>query len=148
MRRPIRWLVSSTAVLLVACGGGGGDAGDSPEASGMLRKVRSASELEASLKSSLPSLLTVAQPVPAGPGDVSVTGGYTGTYTAEAGVDEFDRVRYDGRYLFVGPSAWSNLQAERVIRILETQPLSGTATQVGSISIGVNTQLHGLYVAD
>ena len=61
----------------------------------MLRKVRSAVELEDSLKTSIPQGVVLGQPLPA----VTATGAgadYTGTYTAEAGVDEFDYARYDG----------------------------------------------------
>ena len=157
MRRAIHWLVFSTAVLLffgssmlAGCGGtGDGESGDTPEVSGMLRKVRSASELETSLKSSLPAVLTVAQPVPTVP---SAGGGgatdYTGTYTAEAGVDEFDHVRYDGTHLYVGPFAWANTQVARTIRILRTHPSSGTATQVSSIPVDAHFHLHGFYVAN
>ena len=157
MRRPINRVVFSTAILLffgssmlAGCGGAGdGDGGDTPEVSGMLRKVRSASELENSLKSSLPAMLAVAQPLPA----VPAAGGagaldYTGTYTAEAGVDEFDHVRYDGTHLYVGPFAWADAQAARAIRILRTDPAAGTATQVGSIPVDANLQLHGFYVAN
>ena len=115
----------------------------------MLRKVSSATELEHSLKSSLPAVLAAAQPLPAGPADAgSGAGGFKGVYTAEAGVDEFDPVGYDGTHLYVGPTAWSNPQAARAVRILRTHPGAGTATQVSSIPVEARTHLHGLYVAD
>lgn len=153
MHRSTHWLVFATAILLAACGGGGDDGSDfqSPEASGMLRKVRSAAELEASLKSSLPAVLATQVPLPTLPTVGGAGAGaldYTSTYTAEAGVDEFDHVRYDGSHLYVGPFAWSDTQVARVIRVLRTNPAAGTATQVSSIPIDANMQVHGFYVAD
>jgi len=159
MRRPINWVVFSISVLflvagtlLSGCGGTGTEdetGGDTPEVSGMLRKVRSASELETSLKSSLPAVLAIAQPLPAAPtvGGSGATN-YTGTYTAEAGVDEFDHVRYDGTHLYVGPDSSADTQVAREIRILQTTPAAGTARQVSAIPIEARQQVHGFYVSD
>src|SRR5262245_36019522 len=110
MRRPTSKLVLSIAfpailasLMLAGCGGGDSPEGsiEQPEISGMLRKVRTASELENSLKSSLPAALALAPPPAPGNADVAI-GGVSATYTAEAGVDEYDHVRYDGNYLYVG----------------------------------------------
>jgi uncharacterized secreted protein with C-terminal beta-propeller domain len=156
MRRPINWLVFSIALsflfanLLVAgCGGGGEAGGDTvpPPASGMLRKAQSANELEESLKSSLMDVL-IAGP-PSGPMVTAAgAGDFSGTYTAEAGVDEFDYARYDGSYLYVAPSRFSDASAARTLRILRTEPASGDALEVSSIPIDANQQVLGIYVAN
>jgi uncharacterized secreted protein with C-terminal beta-propeller domain len=158
MRRPVARFAFAAAMppllafLMVAgCGGGGDDEEggiEQPEVSGMLRKVRSASELEDSLKSSLPEVASPAA-IPPG-GGVTAAGDYnfSGTYTAEAGVDEFDYARYDGSHLYVAPTPWANTQVPRAIRILRTDPAGGTATQVSSIPIEGNQQVQGLYVAN
>jgi uncharacterized secreted protein with C-terminal beta-propeller domain len=158
MRRPINWLVISLAIsllfanLMIAGCGGGGDGGDEavdpPAVTGMLRKVRSADELENSLKASLPE---VASPLALPPGGVTTTGGaagFSGTYTAEAGVDEFDYARYDGTHLYVAPTEWASTQVARAVRILRTDPAGGTAAEVSSIPIEGNQQVQGLYVAN
>ena len=120
-----------------------------PPVSGMLRKVRSAAELENSLKSSLPEVIARRRfrsgPVTTASGG---SGDFSSTYTAEAGVDEFDYARYDGTHLYVAPTPWSDTQVARAIRILRTDPASGTATQVSSIPIEGDQQVQGLYVAD
>ena len=74
MRRPLNWfVVLLSAVFLIGgmalsgCSSGGGgpdDIGDDPAATGMLRQVRDAAELEEVLKRSLQN--TVADGVPAG----------------------------------------------------------------------------------
>jgi hypothetical protein len=151
--RLIAILFLSGSLMIAGCGGGGGgdDGGgvDQPEVSGMLRKVRSAGELEDSLKASLPE---VASPMvlPPGGGAMAVGGAvdFSGTYTAEAGVDEFDYARYDGTHLYVAPTPWANTQLARAIRILRTDPADGTATQVSSIPIEGDQQVQGLYVAN
>jgi hypothetical protein len=138
------------ATLLLAACGGDGDAHtgiDQPEVSGMLRKVRSAAELESSLKTSIPKVIALGQPLPPASA-VGVSADYTSTYTAEAGVDEFDYARYDGRYLYVAPALWTNLQAAREIRILRTEPVDGTATQVISIPVDARQMVQGIYVGD
>ena len=147
MRRLI--LILFANLMMAGCGGGGEDEGgiEQPEVSGMLRKVRSAAELENSLKTSIPQVAGLSQPLPA-----VTTGGtsadYSSTYTAEEGVDEFDFARYDGNYLYVAPTPWINSQMPREIRVLKTEPMGGTATQVSSIPVDNNQMVQGLYVAD
>jgi hypothetical protein len=159
MRRPINWIVFSISLMflfvglaLSGCGGGDGDDADErvmqPMATGMLRPVRDATELETSLKSAL--RIIASAPVP--PGGVVLpavdAAAFSNTYTLEAGVDELDYVRYDGRLLYVAPTQYGITPASRVIRILRTEPASGTATELGSIPIEPNEYVRGMYVAD
>ncbi len=161
MRRPLNWfVVLLSAVFLIGgmalsgCSSGGGapdDIGDDPAATGMLRQVRDAAELEEVLKRSLQN--TVADGVPAGPVALpnASAGDFSGTYLLEDGVDELDVVRYDGTYLYIAPtSIWST--APGAIRILRTDPASATATEVGSIPFDAGQEslraVMGMYVAD
>jgi uncharacterized secreted protein with C-terminal beta-propeller domain len=165
MRRPLNWLVFSISLLflfanllLAGCGGGGeADGGGDdppPPASGMLRKVSSDAELERSLKSSLQVAVSTGESsgglvfaLPAPPSTAG-DGGVSNTYTSEAGVDEFDYVRYDGTHLYIAPSPFGHFETAPAIRILRTDPASGGATQVSSIPVEGNQQVQGLYVAN
>ncbi|HEY6123471.1 MAG TPA: beta-propeller domain-containing protein [Steroidobacteraceae bacterium] len=159
MRRPLNWLVFAIALLaltanlmLTGCGGGG-DADDGgndppPPASGMLRKVSSAGELETSLKASLRLAVDTGGSALIVPAGGASGGDYSNTYTSEAGVDEFDYARYDGAYLYIAPTPYANNQVPRSIRILRTDPATGGATQVSSIPIESELAVQGLYVAD
>jgi len=149
------------SLMLAGCGGGQSD-GDGmnppapPPASGMLRKVSSAAELERSLKQSLqvtvatgvPSVIFEGDGVFALPPSLSGDGGVSNTYTSEAGVDEFDYVRYDGTYLYIAPTIFSDPVSPRAIRILRTDPATGGATQVSSIPIDDRLPVQGIYVAN
>jgi hypothetical protein len=160
MRRPINWFVFSIALifpfanlLLTGCGGGGkADGGDiappPPPVSGMLRKVSSAAELEASLKSSLQEVVLAAPPSGSVFTAVTTGGGFSSTYTAEAGVDEFDYVRYDGTHLYVAPSRFAVAGTTAPLRILRTDAAAGSATEISTIAIGADKQVMGIYVAD
>jgi hypothetical protein len=157
MRRPLNWFVVllSTVILfasllLQGCGGSGGsdESVDNPQVSGMLRPVHGADELESSLKQSLARV--IAAGVPEGPITLPAasTADFSNTYTVEAGVDELDYSRYDGRYLYVAPSLSGLPPPEAVIRILRTDPAGATATQVGSIPIDASQTVVGMYVAN
>ncbi len=158
MRRPINWfvVVLSTVVLfagmlLQGCGGSDGSSPDdpgNPQVSGMLRPVNGADELESSLKQSLARI--IAAGVPEGPMTLPAASAadFSETYTVEAGVDELDFSRYDGRHLYVAPTQTGLPAAEAVIRILRTDPAHATATQVGSISIDSTQTVVGMYVAN
>ena len=166
--RPSDRLVHSIAplflfagLMLAGCGGGQSDDDGAfdpppPPTSGMLRKVSSAPELERSLKLSLQATVEAGLPtVTVGAGGVITAqplfggdDGISNTYTSEAGVDEFDYVRYDGAHLYIAPTPFSDARLPRAIRILRTDPATGTATQVSSIPIEDHLPVQGLYVAD
>src|SRR5262245_21442253 len=112
MRRAINWYVVFLSILFLfaaltmtgcgssggsADGGGPGDPIDPLADTGMLRPVRNAAELEGTLRAALGEAIVG---LPDGPMTTThKTGGaadFSGTYTAEAGVDELDTTRYDG----------------------------------------------------
>ena len=124
---------------------------DDPAATGMLRQVRDAAELEDGAQTQ-PAEYSRGW-VPAGPVALpnASAGDFSGTYLLEDGVDELDVVRYDGTYLYIAPtSIWST--APGAIRILRTDPASATATEVGSIPFDAGQEsvraVMGMYVAD
>lgn len=146
------------AFALTGCGGGSTAADAVPlQQTGLLRLVKNAGELETSLKSSIRAATT---------SDVTVAAAaqFSGTYTQEARVDEFDAVRYDGNYLYVAPQRAmvccfvinplaaaarpAPTSAPRAIRILATNPANATARAVGSIPLEDNVSVQGLYVTD
>lgn len=157
MRRPINWLVVVFSVLVLfahlllqGCGGSGGsnEPRDPPGAvTGMLRPVHGADELESVLKQSLAKVIAGA---PSGPifWPAATAADFSTTYTIEAGVDELDFVRYDGRHLYVAPTLSGLPPADAIIRILRTDPASATATPVGSIAIDTTQAVVGMYVAN
>jgi hypothetical protein len=130
-----------------------------PEVFGLLKPVADAAEFEASIKAGLSSMASDEQLAVAG---AAPDGNFTGTYTQEANVDEFDVVRYDGEHLFVAPQrffhccyvlATDTMPAddpapapERAVRILATDPANGTANQVGSIPLEDDISVQGMYV--
>jgi len=155
-------LLPLVAVLaLAACGGSSSSTTDpgSPVA-GLLKKAASPAELEASIKSgftaaapSAADVLTVSGGAPPAPET------FTGTYTQEAGVDEFDAVRYDGTHLYIAPRRFINccflLAAAdgntgnppgTSIRILATDPASASAAQAGEIPLEDGVSVQGMYV--
>jgi uncharacterized secreted protein with C-terminal beta-propeller domain len=175
-------LVCLIAVFgLAGCGGGGGGdqdltpIGDAPvDTSGLLRKIRNAAELEASIKAGVkgPSdnLFSGVPPAPA-PADGNIViagltpGNFSGTYTQELAVDELDKVRYDGEHIYIAPErytycCWIMPAANLVpgppipepkptsIRILRTDPLTATAAPVGEIPLAAGVSVQGLYIKD
>ena len=140
------------SLMLAGCGGGGegGDGGgpNLPAASGMLRKVQSASELEDLLKSSLVEVVQAAPPSGAVFTTSAGAAGFSQTYTAEAGVDEFDYVRYDGTHLYIAPSPMAGPNEPHVLRILRTDVANGSATQVSSIPVEADQNVLGIYAAN
>jgi hypothetical protein len=126
----------------------------------MLRLVRNAAELESALKAGVRAApsndVLTASVATASPGR------FSGTYTAEARVDELDAVRYDGSLMFVAPQRVLNCcfidplasggpptpqPTSRAIRILRTDSSNATANQVGAIALENNVSVQGLYLA-
>lgn len=157
------------SILLVVAGCGGNSSGDgSPNepAVGLLSPVNDAAALEASIKSGFTAMssaeqLTLAADIALG----NATDNFTGTYTQEKNVDEFDAVRYDGSHLFVAPRRYyyccyllpaaaadgaTNTGAApvRSIRILETDPDNGAASLAGTIPLEDNVSVQGMYLDD
>jgi hypothetical protein len=167
MRRAINWFVVLLSLValfvgisLPGCGSSGGSSGadpqdpvDPPASTGMLRLVRDAAELESTLKDALGKIVAAgATDTPAAaPGAAGGASNFSGTYTAEAGVDELDTARYDGHYLYVATRI-GGTASSREIRILRTDPATATANQVGSIALGMGGELQGellgMYVAN
>lgn len=162
-RHLIQAALLCAVVALVGCGGssGGGETVDPPVASDGLLRAASADELERSLKAALATPggsvdLSLA------PGSGSPGGGFSGTYTLEARVDEADTVRYDGQHLFVAPQRFMSCcfvaadllppeppaVADRSIRILATDAAAASARQVGTIPLEDEVSVQGLYPLD
>jgi len=149
--------------LIAACGGGGATGGITPlpPLQGLLKPVSNPSELEQSIKSGFsvmqsPQLVADAQAAVA----AAASGNFTGTYTQEARVDEFDSVRYDGSHLYVAPRRYyyccfiaanaitNSTPPERSIRILATDPGNGTASVASTIPLEDGVSVQGMYVAN
>jgi len=158
--------VFGTVLLLVAaCGGSGStEAPPEPQPAGLLSKVSDPADLETSIKSGFTAIRS-AEEVALTAAAAADSGDFTGTYTQEKNVDEFDAVRYDGSYLYIAPRrflqccyllantaqvgpAGTAAPPERSIRILQTDPASGSATLKSSIALEQNISVQGMYVAD
>ena len=154
-------------LVLGACGGSSSsstttDPG-SPDA-GLLKPVSTPDELEASIKAALTTVApSSGEALGAAPAAPVPAGDFTGTYTQEANVDEFDAVRYDGEHLYVAPRRIFNCcypmagipGADAVgaispdanaIRILATDPASASAAQTGKIPLEPEISVQGMYV--
>ena len=136
-----------------------------PEA-GDLKPVASAAELENSIKAGFTTVrgTTTTQALTAGaPEDNAAVGDFTGTYTQEQNVDEFDTVRYDGDRLYVAPRRYLNCcfileDADGAvdtgddpgdsIRILAANPVDGTASVASRIPLEENVSVQGMYLAE
>ena len=139
---------------------------DEPD-TGLLRKVTAASELESSLKSGLTTIRS-SEEVGLAIADATAAaspGNYTGTYTQEENVDEFDAVRYDGEHLYIAPRRYfgccyilanaandgaigTGTDPQRSIRILATDPNDGSASLAGEIPLADNLSVQGMYLSD
>jgi hypothetical protein len=153
------------AILAMAGCGSGSSPGDvNPDpVKGLLSPVATAAALEASLKDGLTSManpeqLSASDAAAAMPGTGT---SYTGTYTQELNVDEFDAVRYDGEHLYIAPRRFvhccfllpnvgaavddSRPEPERTIRILATDPSNGGAEVVSMIPLADDVSVQGMY---
>jgi hypothetical protein len=156
-----------SVLALAACGGSSSSTPETEQpVGGLLKKVTAPAELESSIKTAL----TTVTPVP--PGDVLATptanpepaaDSFTGTYTQEKNVDEFDAVRYDGEHLYIAPRRFieccfvvplaqadgavsAGTPAQASIRILATDPGTASATVAGTIPLDDTVSVQGLYV--
>ena len=157
----------ASLLALAACGGSSSSTTGSREPdAGLLRKVSTPAEFELSIKTALTTVTSSSVDVLASASAAEpATGNFTGTYTQEKNVDEFDAVRYDGEYLYVAPRrffdccfAVPEAQADGAvntgdpavasIRILETDSGSASATLAGTIPLEDNVSVQGMYVDD
>ena len=168
MNRPLSALIGFIFLLLAGCGSSS-DSGSTTNPNGpvgLLSPVTDAAVFEASLKSALTAMssdlqLAVADGIASG---AAASGSFTGTYTQEANVDEFDAVRYDGSHLYVAPRRYFNCcfilaaasddgatstgnDPQRSIRILATDPDGGSAELAGTIALEDNVSVQGMYLA-
>lgn len=160
----VLFLAITLGLALGACGDS-----DSLDRSGLLRQVVSSEEFEDSLKVGLNAIRETTQADTIANTSLANTSrdSFTTTYTQEQNVHEFDVVKYDGEHLFVAPQrSYFNCcfarvvenalpevdiqdpstTAEKSIRILSTDPDSGTAAQVGEIVLTKNQSVQGLYL--
>jgi len=134
---------------------------DQPVA-GLLKKLDNGQQLEAALKAGFTTINTTstADGLAVGAAAPAPEGNFTGTYTQEANVDEFDAVRYDGAHLYVAPRRYfpccflaadgavnTGDPAQPSIRILSTDPANADATLVSEIPLEENMSVQGMYVA-
>ena len=165
----LRVLLPLAALLALAgCGGSSSTSpGPGEPDAGLLKKVSAPAELEASLKSALTTINAPSLDVLASAGGAAepapAPGNFTGTYTQEQNVDEFDVVRYDGEHLYVAPRRFyqccfaamevpadgavnTGNPAVASIRMLETDPAGASATLAGTIPLDENVSVQGMYV--
>ncbi len=160
MRRLPGFLFGLISFALVGCGSSSStsDTPDEP-AVGLLSQVADTAAFEASIKSGLTAMSTEDQLAMAG---AAADSNFTGTYTQETNVDEFDAVRYDGSHLFVAPRRYFDCcyllagaqdeatdlrtEPERSIRILATDPAGGSAELASEIPLDDDISVQGMYV--
>ena len=162
MKRPSGLIVGVVLLAVAACGGNSPGNDPVDEAVGLLSPVGDAAALEKALKSGLSAMSTDAQLAIAA--DLAANGGnFTGTYTQEVNVDEFDAVRYDGSHLFVAPRRYYHCchilaagdgatntgnDPERSIRILASDPDNVSASPASTIPLEENISVQGMYLND
>jgi len=159
-------IISALSLVLVAGCGSSSSSGQAPpdQPVGLLSPVADAADLEDRIKEGLTAISTTDQLAFAeNVAAAAPTTSFTGTYTQEKDVDEFDAVRYDGAHLYVAPRRYihccfvlgvaapesvtgSRNEPERSIRILATDPANGTTTETGTIPLEDNISVQGMYV--
>ena len=169
-RRPFAPAVTLLLVTLLTagCGGGGSSAPvvdpDQPIL-GALKPVADAAELEAAIKAAFTTINSsnaAESPLAASAAGDAGSGNFTGTYTQEANVDEFDAVRYDGSHLYIAPRRYlpccylagvaddgasnTGQPANASIRILATDPANGSATLAGTIPLADDVSVQGMFL--
>lgn len=156
-------LLVSFSLIIAACGGGSpGGFTPVPLVQGLLKPVTNPAELEQSIKSGFSAIRSPQEVTDAlaGAQAAAASGNFTGTYTQEARVDEFDAVRYDGTHLYIAPRRYYHCcyivadatgtisSPERSIRILETDPVNGSAKLISTIPLEDGVSVQGMYVVD
>jgi len=163
--RVVNLIAVSSLLLAVAGCSSSSNSPVGPETdAGLLRPVESAQELEAALKEGFTTInstlagdgLAVGANSPA----PTPESNFTGTYTQEQNVDEFDAVRYDGAHLYVAPRRFftccffsadgaqnTGTAAQASIRILATDPANASATAVSEIPLEDDISVQGMYVS-
>ena len=162
MNRLLSTIFCIISLSLSACGGSsGGGSQDRPEppAAGLLSPVTDVAAFEDSLKAGLSAISSNEQLALAG---AAADSNFTGTYTQEANVDEFDAVRYDGSHLYVAPRRYFHCcflleesfldggagdAPDRSIRILSTDPDNGSAQLAGAIDLEDDISVQGMYLS-
>jgi len=157
-----------------ACGGSGGDAPSivdpgatpppAPDPTGLWITSDAGEGLQAyRAKLSTTSAGRNYAMADAGPGPESADGGFSTTYTLEAGIDESDIVKYDGSVLAVAPSRSACCfileeapaadvmppepgSEEAAIRLFTTDPDAGAARLEGAISLTEGLTAEGMYL--
>lgn len=126
---------------------------------GLLSPVTDTAKFEASIKSALAAMSSTEQLALAG---AAADSNFTGIYTQETNVDEFDAARYDGSHLFVAPRRYfqccfifaeaqggpgdPGIDPERSIRILATDPDNGSAELASTIPLENDISVQGMYL--
>lgn len=161
VRIPLLVGLAVAALVLAACGGGGDSPGIATDDTGLLRKVQNDMDFEASLKSGL-------RAVPSADIGAALGGApprFSGTYTQEPNVDEFDAVRFDGTHLYIAPLRRYSCcfigpdpralpvgppapPLESSIRILRADAASMSASPVSTMPLERGVSVQGLYVAN
>jgi uncharacterized secreted protein with C-terminal beta-propeller domain len=165
MNRSFVTLAALSFLLISGCGSSSSpDQPPNEQPVGLLSPVADAATLEDRIKSGLTAMSSAGQLAFAE--DLAAAApstNFTGTYTQEKNVDEFDAVRYDGSHLYVAPRryyhccfvlglaepvsvAGTPTEPERSIRILATDPANGSASTVGEIPLEDNISVQGMYV--
>jgi len=165
--------IASFLMSLLALSGCGSSSGqgagpDNPVAEGLLKQVTSPGEFEAALKAGFTTVNTQSTSTDAltlgAAAGAAPESNFTGTYTQEKNVDEFDVVRYDGEHLYVAPrrffhccyladtalidgAANTGMPPVSSIRILATDPSNADATLAGEIPLEENVSVQGMYLA-
>ena len=167
------------ACCLVACGGSGGDSSaildpggttqPEPDPTGLWITSNAGGGLLAYQEKlstiSSERSFAVADAAPSAEGSV---GGFSATYTLEAGIDEYDIVKYSGSLLATAPSRSACCfimesspltdgadvmppepgSEEAVIQLFSTDPNAGDALSQGSISLPEGLTAEGMYLSE